>query len=280
MQRALQDWPIAFADAPTRSLGPRVSFIFAHGGRERLSQLQQTIRSVFAQTQVDIECVVIDQSRVPLAGEMPPYVVYRHLAKEHVPPGWHKAWAFNVGARISSGEILIFQDGDICVPQRYASEVVRTISGEGYEAASLQRFLFYLDPPATRYALSRGHFDLRRYPKRVYQNWKGGTIAVRRDVFLALGGFDEGFVDWGGEDDEFYDRCGTVRHCRYGFLPFVHLWHPSQPDRKQSSNLNISQIMPWRMQIPAADRIAELTGRDFGNPLHPDPLTSYKSRIS
>jgi hypothetical protein len=113
----------------------------------------------------------------------------------------------------------------------------------------------------------------------VFQNWKGGTIAIRRDAFFELGGFDEGFVDWGGEDDEFYDRCGALTHCRYSYLPFVHLWHRPQQDRKLADNLNISRIMPWRMQIPAAERIAELKSRDFGNPSRPDPFFSYKSIV-
>ena len=280
MRKALHDWPIKFANIPPRSSGPRVSFIFAHGGRSRLPQLQRTIQSVFAQQEVEIECVVVDQSPVPLIGELPAQVVYRHLSKEGVPSGWHKSWAYNVGARLASGEILVFQDGDICVPQRYGAEVARTILKEGYDAASLQRFLFYLDPQATRQMDVIDHPNLRQNPERVFQNWKGGTIAVRRDAFFSLGGFDEGFVDWGGEDDEFFDRCSAVRHCRFGFLPFVHLWHRPQPDRKVSDNPNISQIMPWRMQLPVGDRIAELTARKFGNPQHPDPAASYKSSIA
>jgi glycosyl transferase family 7 (putative galactosyltransferase) len=280
MRKALHDWPIEFADIPPRSSGPRVSFIFAHGGRSRLPQLQRTIRSVFAQQDIDIECVVIDQSPVSLMGELPAQVVYRHLSKDGVPSGWHKSWACNVGARLASGEILVFQDGDICVPQRYGAEVVRTILKDGYDAASLQRFLFYLDPEATRQVEAVDRLDVRRNLQQVFQNWKGGTIAVRREAFLSLGGFDEGFVDWGGEDDEFFDRCNAVRHCRFGFLPFVHLWHPPQPDRKVSDNPNIAQIMPLRMQVPVSDRIAELTARRFGNPLHPDPAASYKSGIA
>src|SRR5216684_945443 len=62
MRRALHDWPIEFADIRPRTSGPRVSFIFAHGGRSRLTQLQRTIQSVFAQQEVEIECVVVDQS--------------------------------------------------------------------------------------------------------------------------------------------------------------------------------------------------------------------------
>ncbi len=58
---ALRDWPITFTDAPRCKTGPRLSFIFAHGGRDRLPQLKRTLRSLFAQSDVVVECVVIDQ---------------------------------------------------------------------------------------------------------------------------------------------------------------------------------------------------------------------------
>jgi hypothetical protein len=115
-------------------------------------------------------------------------------------------------------------------------------------------------------------------PERVFQNWKGGTIAISKEAFFSIGGFDEGFVDWGGEDDEFYHRCSAIRHFTFGYIPFVHLWHAPQPDRKVTTNPNISKILPWRLEIPATDRIKELSIRQFGNSQRPDPLHSYKSR--
>lgn len=279
METALRDWPIRFANGPISKSGPRISFIFAHSGRDRVKQLCRTIRSVFAQQDVRVECIVVGQSPSPVEGLLPNGIRFRHLEKGSLPGGWYKSWAYNVGARIATGDVLVFQDGDVCVPERYAAEVGRTILQEGYNAASLQRFLFYLDLATTQRIERKDTTEVRCVPERVFQNWKGGTIAVRRDAFFGLGGFDEGFVDWGGEDDEFYDRCGALHHCRYGYLPFIHLWHRPQQDRKLADNPNISCIMPWRMQIPAAQRISELTSRDFGNPKHPDPVISYKSSI-
>ncbi len=278
MARSLADWPISFAAQPRPGQGPLVSFIFAHAGTDRLTQLRQTIASIYAQECVDIECVVIDQSPAPIESRLPPGVVYRHLDKRRVAPGWYKSWAYNIGARTATSEILIFHDGDICAPTRYAHEVHQTLTTRGYDAASLQRFLYYLNADDTAKLETNQRFTGRETPQRVYQNWKGGTIAIRRETFLQLGGFDEGFVDWGGEDDEFYQRCGGVRHCRYGYLPFVHLWHPPQVDRKAEDNPNITAVMPWRMGLPIAERIAELTRRNFGDPHGPDPSRSYKSQ--
>jgi hypothetical protein len=278
MRASLEEWPIRFATEPSAVGPPRASFIFAHAGVERLPQLLRTIQSTFAQS-IPCECIVVDQSPVPLFRDMPAGVVYRHLAKKNVRAGWHKSWAYNVGARIARSPILVFQDGDVCPPVEYAAELERVI-GRGYAAASLQRLLFYLDFPDTLHLDQTGSIGPDFTPTMAFQNWKGGTIAVAREAFAAMGGFDEGFVDWGGEDDEFYDRCAAIGHCRAGFLPFVHLWHPPQPDRKLTTNPNIADVMPWRMSIPAGDRIVELQARPWGNPAGPSPARSYKDSRS
>ena len=270
---ALSQWPIGFADAPIRSTGPKITFAFAHDGTVRLPQLQHVIRTIFAQQEVQVEVVVIDLSARPIGSHLPPEVVYQHVDTGGIPAGWRKAWAFNIAARRASSEFLVFHDGDVCIPKRYSLELLATFN-QGYEAVSIQRFLFYLDQAATQQVFDGGAIP-QTVPPRVLQNFKGGTIAARRSTFFEIGGFDEGFVGWGGEDDEFFDRCGARRHCRFGYLPFVHLWHPPQPDRIKPNNLNVSQVLPCRLGIPAEERIRELRQRDFGQIERPDPVESY-----
>ena len=278
MTVAFRDWPIRFADSPSSPSGPSISFLFAHRGQDRLPQLRQVIRSVFGQRDVRVECVVADLSDEPIADKLPSNVRYLHVSTAHLAPGWYKAWAFNLAARLASGEILVFQDGDVCAPERYGKELFRTLVDDGYDVASIQRFLFYLDESATRSVLQSDSIPVRLPPLRVRQNWKGGTIAVARGTFFALGGFDEGFVDWGGEDDEFYDRCRVVRHCRYGYIPFVHLHHCPQPDRQSADNPNLTRVFPDRVATPAADRVAELCSRGFGLSDGPRPEVCYKGQ--
>jgi hypothetical protein len=112
----------------------------------------------------------------------------------------------------------------------------------------------------------------------VLQNWKGGTIAIRNSAFFRIGGFDEGFVDWGGEDDEFFDRCQSLNHCVYGFLPFVHQWHEVQPQRLDRDNLNETVILPERLSMSCRKRVGELCLRDFGKIAGPDPAVSYQNQ--
>ncbi len=279
MRAALREWPIVLAREPRLACGePKVSFVYAHAGRDRLSQLHRAIASVFAQRDVPCEVIVVDQSKESLLGQMPTPINYLHLAKDNVAEGWHKAWAYNVGARLARGSILVFQDGDICVPESYAQSLVEAIDDRGHGAASLQRFLFYLKQHAVPTFDGSALLSIEPViPDCTFQNWKGGTIAVRREAFEAIGGFDEGFVDWGGEDDEFYDRCAHIGHCRHGFLPFVHLWHQPQVDRHLPTNRNTTDVLPWRLSIPVDQRVSELASRSWGVTVRPDPATSYKS---
>lgn len=273
---AITEWPITFRDSPRTTRSPDVSFVLAHSGMDRIPQLRRTIRSIFAQVNCKVEVIVVDQSDSPAQAEMPEGIVYQYLRKAHLPSGWYKSWAYNVGARLASSGILVFQDGDICVPEAYASEVCRVLEDDEMEVASIQRMLFYLDVRQTQEIELFDRCDRSVTPERVLQNWKGGTIAIRRGSFFRLGGFDEGFVDWGGEDDDFFDRCSTMGHYCFGYLPFIHLWHKPQADRRQAENPNVVKVLPWRTGICLKDRIAELVARDFGRLSGPDPVVSYK----
>ena len=277
MQTALHEWPIRFADQPS-SLDdqPRISFVIAHSGEARLSQLIQTLRSLFAQEGVSCECIVVDQSPVPLLDRLPHGIVYRHLDKSGMTPGWRKSWAFNVGARLARADILVFHDGDICAPAGYARELLQAMVEDRYAAASLQRVLFYLTRDDTTQLLSEAAVPADSIPAPVFQNWKGGTIAIRKDAFMAIGGFDEGFVDWGGEDDEFYDRCQLAGHCRAGYLPFVHLWHAPQAKRMASDNINTTRVLPARFAISREQRASVLNARAWGDAMRPDPIERYQ----
>lgn len=274
----LAEWPIAFAQTPVcTDLHPEVSVIFTHRGTDRLPLLLRTIETVNAQLDVACECIVVDQSNVPIRDALPKHVRHIWLDNSALEPGWRKSWGYNVGARAAMGEILIFQDGDVLMPSRYAGEVLTALRDGHHAAASLQRFLFYVDQPATSRILAGLMDPSQSKIDQIRHNWKGGTIAIRRHTFFDIGGFDEGFVDWGGEDDEFYDRCAEVGHLRAGYIPFVHLWHAPQQGRvTKFDNPNTVRLMPSRMALTRAARIRELKDRNFGQIENPIPIERYE----
>jgi GT2 family glycosyltransferase len=183
---------------------------------------------------------------------------------------YSRSWAFNAGAPGGSGKLLVFHDGDVLVPEGYAAELWHRCQ-EGYEVVNLKRFIFYLSEAQSRKTVSERRLSLAQPPEVVMQNAEaGGSIALTRDAFHAIGGYDESFVGWGGEDSEFWERAQTRRVWPYGYLPFVHLWHSPQAEKLHGARVPAEHFRR-RSELSPEARIAELTARDFGNPGKIDP---------
>jgi hypothetical protein len=267
MKRALRDFPVIFQKAPSEPKGPiEVSFIIGHRGMQRLPHLLLTLQSIAAQHDISFECIVVEQSAIPeVKGHLPPWVRYIHtpLASADLP--YCRAWAFNVGARLAEGELLVLHDNDMLVTRDYAAQHFARVR-DGYEVVSLKRFIFFLSRDHTGRLLGCDELPLDMPPESIMQNAEGGgSLAISREAYFAVGGFDESFVGWGGEDNEFWERAQTRLVWPYGYLPLLHLWHPAQPEKLESARSTTS-LFETRSAIPALRRIAELTSRDFGNP--------------
>jgi GT2 family glycosyltransferase len=257
MRRALQEWPIELRDQPLETGSPRISVVIPHRGRAREEQLRLCLASFLAQRSVAVECIVVEQSPVAELGPLPPGVRHVHLAHPTDPEPWRKSWAYNVGVRAASCDLVLCHDGDILVPRDYAAELCRRFQDPSLEVLHPQRFLFYLDQATSQHIQVNSRLRAC-IPHSVSQNWCGGTLAIRRSAFDAIGGFDERFVDWGGEDDEFYDRCRLLRQVTYGYLPFVHLWHPAQISKFGRARQASEAFLQSVLQVPTAARVENL----------------------
>lgn len=150
--------------------------------------------------------VVDDGARAPLApvvDALAGSLRARVLRQDPAGP----AAARNAGARLATGRFLAFTDDD-CVPEpdwlrRLADTLVErpdTLVGGMVEnllednryAAATQRLIDFVE---TAYGADS--------PRRFFTTC---NLAVSRDAFLALRGFDESFTLPGGEDREFCER--------------------------------------------------------------------------
>lgn len=263
--RAMATYPLrmepVLANAEA-SANPEVSFVIGHRGNERLPNLLATLESISAQTGVRIECIVVEQAANPtIADRLPPWITYHFCPSHPADALYNRALAFNAGAEIARGPLLVLHDNDMLVPTCYAHDLLARWRG-GAKVINLKRFIFYLSEHDSRAILATRRIPQGVVPDEILQNLTGGgSLAVDREWYFEIGGHDEGFVGWGGEDVEFWDRATTGGLYPYANLPLIHLWHRSQPDKTPGKDSAAMQRLTRISAIPVSERITELKSR-------------------
>ncbi len=269
-QHAFGDHPIAFLLEPlVVSSQPEVSFIIGHRGLERLPLLELTLASIAAQRGVTIECIVVEQDSQPrLKGLLPEWVRYIHAPPVQPDMAYNRSMAFNQGAQLARGNLLILHDNDMPIPQDYAAANMARVR-EGYEVVNLKRFIFYLDRRTSdNVSIDRGIPSIPGITAIMQNSQGGGSIAITREAFFDIGGMDESFIGWGGEDNEFWERAETRKLWPYGSMPILHLWHAPQPEKHQRDSHTLKRYTELSI-IKPVERIATLRALQAGSTIDP-----------
>lgn len=261
LQHCLRESAVNFN--PTKngaSKSPEVSFVLSVRGTGRLPQFLATVRSLLGQQDCESEVVVVEQSwQQEFQKIVPEGVRYIHTPATSPDMPFNRSWALNAGAVHARGRIIVLHDGDYVVPAHFAKEVSQRICGD-IQSARLPRLIFYFDQSTSEQIQQSHSLAGVRRVSRIVQN-NPTPMALTKEAYLAIGGHDESFYGWGGEDNEFLDRARTLNHCEGAFLPVFHLWHPEAPNR--SGDRNTGRLKQIMARSPAA-RIAQLTSRPFG----------------
>jgi len=260
MRRAFAQWPIVLRDVPESvSDAPDVSFVIGHRGMARLPHLLAALRGIAGQSGVAIECIVVEQSvEREIESRIPSWVRYLHTPVRDASYDYNRAWTLNAGTAAARGRVVVLHDNDILVPSRYAAEVLARVE-DGWEFLDLKRFTFYLGEAETK-----RWFESERAtkPRTVIQNLQGASIAAERNAYRAIGGFDEEFVGWGGEDNEFWERAQAAgKTYQFGYLPFLHLWHAPQKGKLAGASAPALMRYHELRKIAPEERIRRLRAR-------------------
>lgn len=176
--------------------------------------------------------VIVEQDIVPRLKKILEPLCDRYIFAYNPGP-YNRSWAFNIGAVQSAGKTraLCFLDADLLVPPDFLSNGLKEITS-GLTAVCPYSEVIYLDPDSTDQAIknrleSSNHpFNNQNFKGTVYTTSQGGTIWVEPNLYFEIGGHNEDFRGWGGEDREFWDRLvkKTDIKCLPGRL--FHLYHP------------------------------------------------------
>ncbi len=273
MRRALADHPVMLAEVGTVPAGsgdaPQVTFLIGHRGMARLPHLLATLGSIAAQQGALVECVVVEQDVVSQLGpHLPTWVRLVHTPPPSADMPYCRSWAFNIGAQHARAAVLVLHDNDMLVPQDYAAWILQRIA-QGYEVVNPKRFIFYLSQAHSQafFAGKAGLLDAA--PETTVQNLEGGgSVAITRTGYARIGGLDESFIGWGGEDNEFWERAQTLRVWPWAGLPLVHLWHAAQPG-KQDAGYHTAQHYRALAQMDPQERIRRLNSVRSGDKAGP-----------
>ena len=179
--------------------------------------------------------------------------------------GFTASMSRNLGAYHSTGDYLVFLDGD-CVPNpRFVSQHIqlartgcfvngsRVLLSEQLSARVANRQINLLNQKLAFWVIARFKGDSNKllhllgWPASLFRvqksfEWRGirsCNLAVWRKDFLAVNGFDETFEGWGHEDADLVLRLshlGVLRKNGFWGTEVYHLWHREQARDQESIN--------------------------------------------
>jgi glycosyltransferase involved in cell wall biosynthesis len=245
----------------------RFSIVVGYRNRE-LSRVKRSLEALANQTFTDFELIFVDygsdagyQKEVQELTALYPFVqyVYTHTQGWF----WNRAHALNTGVRFAKGSIMLFYDIDL-LPERLFLEKVNRLSFEN----NFYTFSCFYLPQHFNYEQSILEKDGIHYE----QNYVG-LCAVSREIVNEINGYDEYFMVWGAEDDDFYQRLkkSGLQHIHQSASAFnvFHQWHLTQAPRIPNtwylqmihylSNKQYSSPRPqpfWGKQITMNERVS------------------------
>ena len=190
--------------------------IAAYNEGDHLGALLLSLRR---QSLPPVEVIVADDGSTDVTAEVAERLGAAVLRLSHRGP----ATARNAAAERARGEVLVFLDGDMeCAPSFLERLVAPIAAGEA--VGTFSREIFIANPRnrwARAYAALRGSPPDRLLPKGFPERW-ANFRAIRRDRFLAVGGYDD--VGY-GEDMTLAPKAGELALAAPGAVCFHQ--HPS-----------------------------------------------------
>ncbi len=242
---------------------------------ERADQLDRLLTTLGLQT-LDpdrFEVVIADDgsARAPEPGRRP--FAVRVVRQPDL--GFRAGAARNLGARAAQGEVILFLDQD-CVPSpTYLEKVVaatatgwnltlgrrRHVDLDGWDERRTALWLSgagaaprILDDPKWLVDGYARTDNLARPDERAYQLVISAVLSVGRDLHQHLGGFDEGFTAYGGEDWDYGHRA-IVAGAELRHLPDAVVWHdgPDLAGRDQLVSIKNAETLALARRVPDRD---------------------------
>lgn len=179
------------------------------------------------------------------------------------PDLFNRSWAFNCGVNNSTKDVYVFADADIFLEK------------EGYIQCfeAMQRFEA-VTPNKTNISNVEidyeGDGQIHFLNDRRLHSFAGGMLILTKAAFDKIGGWDERFEGWGGEDDAMSHVIFSNLISKTFSLPNFHIDHPHQfvagnNQRKYQLNRVLIEEILTRNGIALNRYVEQLKSWDFGD---------------
>jgi glycosyltransferase involved in cell wall biosynthesis len=203
----------------------------------------------------------------------------------HEHDGFRVSLCRNDGVRASVGDYILISDSDCLFPPhhleqhlvarkpniiragncyRLDQETTEWLTVADIAAGKYRRTVSYVERwRLWRRWMSDVRYQLRHHP--IKPKLMGFNIAISRSDLEAVNGFDEEYVGWGCEDDDFAARLrllGKQVRTVVGYTQAYHMWHPIDPSNPGvwSAGPNVQRLLHGKREIKCRKGLVDLTG--------------------
>lgn len=216
-------------------------------GGARLRNLLACLSALRDQSlpEADYAVTVVEADAAPTHRDAIAPLVDHHVFVPQ-PGDFNKSWAVNAGVRHTAPGAwgLCLLDADILPDRAFLERNLDRLDAGGHGAHVGHRDMLCLDDASSDAAIERrvlrGEADLAVDASRglLLHRVVGAAFWLRREVFARVGGMDERYVGWGGEDDDFAERVRVAAGVAGFDDLLIHLAHPRPQMERAGRPLN------------------------------------------
>jgi glycosyltransferase involved in cell wall biosynthesis len=203
-----------------------ISIVVGYRNRE-IERVKRSLDSLVQQTYVDFEVIFVDYGSDSVIAThirtlLSNYTFAKYTYFDTRGWFWNRAHALNLGIKIAKGDLVLIFDIDLILQ----SEFLNYIAELDYKN-KFYTFNCTYYPENYKYFSTNPFYDVDKFSQSYV-----GICALHRDYIADTKGFDEYYMVWGVEDDDFYEQLLQIGVSRVtpefqSFL-IIHQWHDLQ----------------------------------------------------
>jgi hypothetical protein len=176
---------------------------------------------------------------------------------------FNKSWAVNVGVvgAPAAARVVCVLDADVLADREFIARNAARFRRPGAMGHLSYRNMWCLDEAATGAALEERlstrvpHVPFDRLRAFVLRRPPGCCVWSRLSAYHRIGGMDERFEGWGGEDNDFLYRMDVNSAFDSYDDPLLHLYHPSSAVLLENGDIVNAHIpaLSWPADAPIGD---------------------------